>query len=272
LEEIKRKNGNRTALIGDNVLSLCLSADVVFIALHGAMGENGRLQATLDNYGIKYTGTGYIGSLLAMDKDLTKKLLRGAGFITADWILFDTKSDNIKVIKEQVGFPCVIKPLSNGSSIGVSIVNEEASLDSALTFASLYESVVLIEKKIEGREFSVGILKGSSLPVIEIIPRAGFYDYKNKYQNGLTIEECPACLPDELTARLQSIALQIHKLLRLGSYSRIDFIMSEDKNFYCLEANTLPGMTPNSLIPQEALAYGITYDNLCEMIALSALD
>ncbi len=272
LEEIKRKNGNRTALIGNNVLSLCLSADVVFIALHGAMGENGRLQATLDNYGIKYTGTGYIGSLLAMDKDLTKKLLRGAGFITADWILFDTKSDDIKVIKEQVGFPCVIKPLSNGSSIGVSIVNEEASLDSALAFASLYEPIVLIEKKIEGREFSVGILKGSSLPVIEIIPRAGFYDYKNKYQNGLTIEECPACLPYELTARLQSIALQIHKLLRLGSYSRIDFIMSEDKNFYCLEANTLPGMTPNSLIPQEALACGITYDNLCEMIALSALD
>lgn len=270
LEEIKNRNGNRTTLIGENVLPLCRLADVVFIALHGAMGENGRLQATLDNYGIKYTGTDYIGSLLAMDKDLTKKLLRGDGFKTADWVLFDTTSEDSKIINNQIGFPCVIKPLSNGSSIGVSIVDHEADFDSAIAFASQYESTVLIEKKINGREFSVGILNGSSLPVIEILPKAGFYDYKNKYQSGLTLEECPASLPDELTVMLQSIALQIHKLLRLGTYSRIDFIMSEDNDFYCLEANTLPGMTPNSLIPQEALACGIGYDDLCEIIAASA--
>lgn len=271
LEELKRKNGNNGAMIGENVLALCMFADVVFIALHGAMGENGRLQATLDNYGVKYTGTGYIGSLLAMDKDLTKKLLRGAGFATAEWILYNTASDNPSIIKEEIGFPCVVKPLSNGSSIGVSIVSNASDLMESINSAALYESAVLIEKKIEGREFSVGILNGESLPVIEIIPKTGFYDYKNKYQSGLTIEECPASLSEDLTRNIQTIALNIHQLLRLGSYSRIDFILSDNNEFYCLEANTLPGMTPNSLIPQEALAYGISYDKLCEMIALSAM-
>ncbi|MDF2801336.1 MAG: D-alanine--D-alanine ligase [Anaerocolumna sp.] len=272
LKDIKKRNGDSTAMIGKNVLDLCRFADVVFIALHGAMGENGRLQATLDNYGVKYTGTGYIGSLLAMDKDLTKKLIKNEGYVTADWILYNTNSNDLSIIKNKIGFPCVVKPLSNGSSIGVSIVSNESDLIQALTFASKYESIVLIEKKIEGREFSVGILKGESLPVIEIIPKSGFYDYKNKYQNGLTVEECPASLSKELTMRVQIIALNIHNLLRLGSYSRIDFILAEDNEFYCLEANTLPGMTPNSLIPQEALAYGISYDKLCEMIALSALN
>lgn len=272
LDEIKNRNGSPRALIGENVLSLCLLADVVFIALHGAIGENGRLQATLDNYGVKYTGTGYIGSLLAMDKDITKKLLKGAGIITADWLLYDTASDNSVMIEEQIGYPCVVKPLSNGSSIGVSIVSEKTQLLDALSLASNYESIVLVEKKINGREFSVGVLNGKSLPVIEIIPKAGFYDYKNKYQNGLTIEECPASLSEELTIKIQQTALQIHTLLRLGSYSRIDFILSEDGVFYCLEANTLPGMTPNSLIPKEAYACSIAYDKLCEMIAFSALN
>lgn len=271
LEEIKRRNGGRLSMIGENVLEICSFADVAFIALHGAMGENGRLQATFDNYGVKYTGTGYIGSLLAMDKDLTKKLLRYEGYITADWILYHINSDNLSVIRNEIGFPCVVKPLSNGSSIGVSIVTKEADLVEALALAAKYEPVVLIEKKIEGREFSVGILNGETLPVIEIIPRSGFYDYKNKYQSGLTVEECPASISEELTLRVQKTAFNIHNLLRLGSYSRIDFILSEDNEFFCLEANTLPGMTPNSLIPQEALAKGISYDNLCETIAKSAV-
>lgn len=271
LEEIKRRNGGRLSMIGENVLEICSFADVAFIALHGAMGENGRLQATFDNYGVKYTGTGYIGSLLAMDKDLTKKLLRNEGYITADWILYHINSDNLSVIRNEIGFPCVVKPLSNGSSIGVSIVTKEADLVEALALAAKYEPVVLIEKKIEGREFSVGILNGETLPVIEIIPRSGFYDYKNKYQSGLTVEECPASISEELTLRVQKTAFNIHNLLRLGSYSRIDFILSEDNEFFCLEANTLPGMTPNSLIPQEALAKGISYDNLCETIAKSAV-
>jgi D-alanine-D-alanine ligase len=272
LEELKRQNSNTPVMIGENVLALCMFADVVFIALHGSMGENGKLQATLDNYGVKYTGTGYIGSLLAMDKDLTKKLLKGWGFATADWILFNTASDTPSQITEGLGFPCVVKPLSNGSSIGVSIVSKESELREALVFASAYEPTVLIEKKIEGREFSVGVLDGKSLPVIEIIPKAGFYDYKNKYQNDLTEEICPANLSEALTIQIQKVALDIHNFLRLGTYSRIDFILSDDNEFYCLEANTLPGMTPNSLIPKEALACGISYDKLCEKIALSALN
>lgn len=271
LEELKRRNGGRLSMLGENVLELCSFADMTFIALHGAMGENGRLQATLDNYGIKYTGTGYIGSLLAMDKDLTKKLLRNEGYITADWILFPINSNNLSVIRNEIGFPCVVKPLSNGSSIGVSMVTKEADLVEALALVAKYEPVVLIEKKIEGREFSVGILNGEVLPVIEIIPKSGFYDYKNKYQSGLTVEECPASISEELTLEVQKTAFNIHNLLRLGSYSRIDFILSEENVFYCLEANTLPGMTPNSLIPQEALAKGISYDKLCETIAMSGL-
>lgn len=175
------------------------------------------------------------------------------------------------VIIEKIGFPCVIKPVSCGSSIGVSIVNTMEELKSALELAALYENKVIIEKMIQGREFSVGILDGEPLPVIEIIPEKGFYDYKDKYQSGLTREECPARLSPELTAKLQNRALQVHETLRLGDYSRIDFILNENGEFICLEANTLPGMTPTSLIPQEAKCKGISYNELVCMIAGMAL-
>jgi D-alanine-D-alanine ligase len=297
LNEIKKRNNNQASLIGENVLELCRLADVVFIALHGSMGENGHIQATFDNFAIKYTGTGYIGSLLAMDKDLTKKLLVQAGIPTAEWILYDIpdksfeksgKYDTIikgkkntagnswidgtqivdgQIIDSQIGFPCVIKPLSCGSSIGVSIVNNQQELDKALLYAAKYEDTVLVEKMIKGREFSVGILDKEALPVIEIIPTQGFYDYKNKYQGGLTKEVCPADLSLEQTAKLQDLALKVHKTLRLGDYSRIDFILDSSNEFICLEANTLPGMTPTSLIPQEAKCKGISYNELVCTIA-----
>lgn len=286
LKEIRKRNNGQAALIGKNVLELCRLADVVFIALHGAMGENGQIQATFDNFNIKYTGTGYIGSLLAMDKDISKKLLVQAGIPTAEWILYhisdknpekrnsydsinkDNRNDKTDAapIIEQIGFPCVIKPVSCGSSIGVSIVNTPEELKNALCLAARYENKVLIEKKITGREFSVGILNHEALPVIEIIPKEGFYDYKNKYQGGLTREVCPAALTPGLTAELQKRALQVHDTLRLGDYSRIDFILDENGEFMCLEANTLPGMTPTSLIPQEAKCKGISYNELVCMI------
>lgn len=292
LEEIKKRNNGQASLIGNHVLEICKLADVVFIALHGAMGENGQIQATFDNFGIRYTGTGYIGSLLAMDKDITKRLLVQAHIPTADWILFPIpgkNSDNCSIsnsetfkgtkdfltddsdIVRKIGFPCVIKPVSCGSSIGVSIVNTMEELQSALKFAARYEDKVIIEKMIKGREFSVGILDGKALPVIEIIPEKGFYDYKNKYQSGLTKEECPANLSPDQTAKLQARALQVHNILRLGDYSRIDFILDESGEFICLEANTLPGMTPTSLIPQEAKCSGISYNELVLMIAEMAL-
>lgn len=268
LEAVKASCGGREALIGPGVLAACHEADVVFIALHGAMGENGQLQATLDNFGIKcYTGSGYIGSLLAMDKDITKRMLTLAGVANAPWILFDAAHDDAARIKAEIGLPCVVKPCSCGSSVGVSIVENEAELDAALDFARAYEPLVLVEKKIVGREFSIAILDGEALPAIEIIPKSGFYDYKNKYQGGCTTEICPAELTADEAARLADAAKRVFAALRLDNYARIDFILDAEGTFWCLEANTLPGMTPMSLMPQEAAAVGIPYGELCERIA-----
>lgn len=271
LDSIRRANNNSLSSIGKNVLAICLSADVAFVALHGAMGENGQLQATLDNYGIRYTGSGYIGCLLAMDKDITKRLLRDAGLYTADWRLYTASGCTPETVLRDIGVPCVVKPCSCGSSVGVSIVHNETELSAALSFAFAYEKTILIEKMIPGREFSVGILNGKTLPPIEIIPRAGFYDYKNKYQSGLTDEICPANLTPEQTSAIKSSAAAVHSVLRLGSYSRIDFILDRRSgDFICLEANALPGMTPTSLLPREAAAAGIGYDALCETIVRAA--
>lgn len=265
LNEIRKRNNNRKAMIGPNVLTLCEAADIVFIALHGAMGENGQLQAVFDTMGICYTGSGYIGSLLAMDKDIAKRLMRQAGTPTADWIIADRNTAKSQII-DTIGLPCVVKPCSAGSSIGVSIAENTEQLNAALDYARSIDENILAEKMIKGREFSVGILGKNALPVIEIIPVEGFYDYKNKYQAGLTREICPADLSREDSERLQDLALKVHRTLRLGSYSRIDFIMNGQREIFCLEANTLPGMTPTSLLPQEAKAAGISYAELCDKI------
>jgi len=264
LDEIRKDCANGGSLIGEGVLELCKAADVVFLALHGSIGENGRLQALLDIYGIGYTGTGYAGSLLAMDKDISKKMLRSNGIATADWRCVSTRDDiNIDEIK----LPCVVKPCGCGSSVGVTIAETAERLREAIDYAGNYEDRIILEEKVEGREFSVGVLDGEALPPIEIIPKTGFYDYKNKYQAGLTVEVCPAEIPPETTLLLQSSALAVHKALGLGFYSRIDFILDRNGSAVCLEANTLPGMTPTSLLPQEANAVGITYNALCEKIA-----
>lgn len=271
LAEIKSRNNNGEALIGRNVLKLCQMADIVFIALHGAMGENGQIQAAFDVMGIKYTGSGYIGSLLAMDKDISKKLMSQADIPTAEWAVFEGDGISAAAVADKVGLPCVVKPCSSGSSIGVSIVDSIDELEAALNAAKLVEPQILVEKKVIGREFSVGILDGKALPVIEIIPKQGFYDYANKYQSGCTEEICPANLSAEDTVRVQDLALRTHEVLRLGTYSRVDFIMDEKGEFICLEANTLPGMTPTSLIPQEALVNGISYVELCNKIVQLSL-
>ena len=261
LESLKKEVNNGKSLIGKNVIELCLKADVVFLGLHGDIGENGKLQALFDCYGIVYTGTPYIGSLLAMDKDIAKQIMVQNNIRTADWKVIDAENFN-----EEIEFPCVVKPLSCGSSVGVSIVNDADELIRAINFAKKYEKNILIENMIKGREFSVGVLNGKALPVIEIIPNEGFYDYKNKYQKGFTKEVCPAELDEEATKKLQETALKVHKALRIGAYSRIEFILDENGDAFCLEANTLPGMTPTSLVPQEALADGVSYNDLCERI------
>ncbi|WP_313130549.1 D-alanine--D-alanine ligase family protein [Anaerocolumna sp.] len=265
LESIKNSVNNKSSLIGEGVLEICKKADIVFLALHGSIGENGQLQAVLDVYGIRYTGTNYIGSLLAMDKDLSKKIIRANNILTPDWKYICL---NKEYTLDDIKYPCVVKPCSCGSSVGVTIVENSNQLNSAIELTKKYEDFILIEDKVEGREFSVGILNNIALPVIEIKPLSGFYDYKNKYQVGLTQEICPANISEDISNLLKEKALAVHNALRLGFYSRIDFIVDKHNNAFCLEANTLPGMTPTSLLPQEAKAIGISYHDLCERIVL----
>lgn len=269
LEKIKLESGNGDRLIGKGVLEACQRADLVFIALHGAAGENGQIQAVLDSLGILYTGTGYVGCLLAMDKDLSKRLMKEAGIATPSWKLVDRRETGLG-LSDEISFPCVVKPCSCGSSMGVTMADNREELRAAVDAAGLYEDFVLVEEKITGREFSVGILDGEVLPIIEIIPKTGFYDYKNKYQAGLTEEICPVHLCSSVVSAFQETALRVHRILRLGAYSRIDFMMDKGGRIYCLEANTLPGMTPASLLPQEARAAGISYEALCGRIVESA--
>lgn len=266
LEALKAQKAKPNEMIGDNIIPICQSADLVFLSLHGELGENGQLQAVFDLYDITYTGTGYLGSAIAMNKILSKEIMASRGIITPDWEVLEQQDQPTSSV------PCVVKPNASGSSIGVYIVDEEADLAHAVSEAKKYSESVLIEEKIEGREFSVGILNGEALPAIEIIPKSGFYDYENKYQEGATIEICPAELDPQIAERMQAIALDVFKALRLEYYSRIDFMVTAEGNIYCIEANTLPGMTPTSLFPQEAAAHGISYNELCNTLAQIAID
>ena len=270
LDALRARCGNGDALVGPNVVALCQVADLAFLALHGAMGENGQLQATLDAYGIRYTGSGYAGSLLAMDKDIAKRLFGYADVPTPAWVYMDEKKLTAKDVISAVGLPCVVKPCGCGSSVGVSMADTEEELEAALREAALY-GAVLVEKKIVGRELTVGVLDGETLPVVEIIPETGFYDYKNKYQ-GTTREVCPAEIPDDVAKRASDLALRGFSALRLSGYARLDFLLDDAGGLWCLEANTLPGMTPTSLVPQEAAAVGMDYAELCEFIVKKSLE
>lgn len=259
LEALRRLRPGRR-LVGPGVLEICEHADMAFLALHGGNGENGQLQATLDMYGIPYTGSGYIGSALAMDKELTKSLLLQSGIGTARGRVFRRGE------KCDIPLPCVVKPCSGGSSVGTAIVREEKELEDALEAAFACEERVLVEQYISGRELTVGILDGRAMSVIEIIPHNGFYDYKNKYQAGFTEELCPAPLTPQETEKVQRAAEAVFRALHLQVYARADFILDASGALFCLEANTLPGMTPTSLIPQMAAAEGMSYGELCEEI------
>ena len=274
LEALKAATGNGDRRIGAGVMELCREADAVFIALHGDVGENGQLQALLDMEGIPYTGSGYAGSLLAMDKDLTKQILTRAGVVNAPWVYCDlsrgveAEADRIEA---ELGYPVVIKPCSGGSSVGVSMPEDRAELVTALEAASRYEATVMAERRIVGREMTVSVLGGEVLPAVEIIPLTGFYDYENKYQAGQTTELCPAPLTEAQILALESATRRGFEALRLRGYARFDFILDENGTPWCLEANTLPGMTPTSLLPQAAAAVGIPYDDLCERMAMMAI-
>ena len=237
-----RKDGGKS-YFGPNVIRICQMADVVFMGLHGEDGENGKVQAAFDLLGIRYTGTDFVSSA-------TEPFLPAAG----------------EKAPLPGKFPCVVKVCSGGSSIGVSIVKDESEYETALCDAFLYGEEAIVEQYIKGREFTCCVLDGKALPLVEIAPKEGFYDYKNKYQAGSTVEICPAPLDEEHTGRIQEISRRVFQVLRLKKYARMDFMMDEEGNAYCLEANTLPGMTPTSLIPQEAAAVGMDYDHLCQKI------
>ena len=263
IAEIKklRKQDNNSR-VGDNVIEICRAADIVFIALHGEDGEDGKIQALLDLEGIKYTGTGALGSAIAMNKAVSKQLLAQNGIKTPRGAVVSKTDPAVS----PVGFPCFVKPCSRGSSVGASIANSEAEYKAALDFALAYDDSAIVEEYIKGRECDVGVIAGKALPVIEICPKTGFYDYKNKYQSGMTDEFCPADLPEEITEKLQRTAERVFEALLFDVYGRMDFIVDESGEIYCLEGNTLPGLTPLSLLPQEAAAVGISYEELCETI------
>jgi D-alanine-D-alanine ligase len=260
----EKRKGDKDAFFGPGVLEVCLEADVVFLALHGAEGENGKLQACFDLMGIRYTGTDYISSAMAMDKELAKDIFRAYGIPTPEGYRLGIGEEDVE--GKMIPFPRVVKVNSGGSSIGVYITYSEKEYEQAKQDAFSYEKEVLIEQYIGGREFDVGILDGNALPVIEIAPLSGFYDYKSKYQKGLAVETCPADISAKKTEEMQRLAEKVFRVLRMKGYGRIDFKMEDDGRIYCLEANSLPGMTPTSLLPQEAAATGMSFEALCEEI------
>lgn len=259
------RKDQRDCFFGPNVIRICQAADFVFMALHGENGENGKIQAAFDLFGIRYTGTGYLSSALAMDKGLSKKLFEAAGIPTPHGISMK-KTEQLSLAETKLTLPCVVKPCCGGSSIGVSIVSTEAEFDTALADAFRYEDEVVIEDYVKGREFSVGVIDFDALPVIEIAPVEGFYDYKNKYKAGSAVETCPADIPQEIAEKMQQIAVRVCETLGLDTYSRMDFLLNEKNEIFCLEANTLPGMTPTSLLPQEAAVVGMDFGSLCEKL------
>lgn len=270
LQAVKNSRKDQSdAIFGPGVLEACQRADVVFLGLHGQCGEDGRVQAAFDLMGIPYTGSGYLGSAIAMDKNLTKRLVRTEEILTPDWDYLTITEEKLESMLASTALPAVVKVPTGGSSIGVAICKTPEELRRA--YKGFLGQEVLVEEYIEGREFSCGILGEESLPPIEILPKEGFYDYKNKYQPGAALDVCPAPLSGEEESRMRSAARRVHRLLGLSCYSRSDFRMTKTGKIYFLEVNTLPGMTPTSLLPQEAAAVGIDYPTLCQTLLDMAL-
>ena len=266
---IEEMRNRRREFFGPNVLKLCQEAEMVFLALHGENGENGKVQAFFDLCGIRYTGSGHLGSALAMDKGIAKQLLAANQVpVAGGCMIYEDSCDG--EVPEGMKLPLVVKACCGGSSVGVYIAHTREEYRQAVKDVFSYEDTAVVEEYIQGREFSVAVVDGKAYPIIEIAPLQGFYDYKNKYQPGSTVETCPTDLSPELTSRMQKYAEAGYQALGLEGYGRLDFMMRDNGEMFCLEANTLPGMTPTSLIPQEAAALGMTFPQLCdELIRVS---
>jgi D-alanine-D-alanine ligase len=243
-------------------------ADVVFIALHGGQGEDGTVQAVLDVIGVPYTGSGCLASALAMDKDLSKRIVRDNGLAVPAWVMGPAAADDVH---RTVGYPCVVKPSKQGSSVGLTLVKRGPDLAAAVKLAEQFDDEVMIEQFIPGPELTVGILGDEALPVIEIRSKHEMFDYECKYQPGMAEEICPAPIAPALAARTQDAARRAHRALKLAGYSRIDFRVDEGGGLFFLEANTLPGMTANSLIPKAARVAGLGFPAFTETVCRLAL-
>lgn len=267
LDSVRASRKDQSAcFFGPNVIRMCQMADIVFMALHGENGENGKLQAAFDLLGVRYTGSDYLSSAIAMNKGIAKQFFAANRIPTPAGIRMTRENRIEDVAQLGLTLPCVVKPCCGGSSIGVTIVNNQEEFAAALNEAFHWEDELVIEEYISGREFSVGVMEGRALPIIEIAPIQGFYDYKNKYKAGSAVETCPADLPEEITAQMQHYAEEVARVIGLDTYSRSDFLLNERNEIFCLEANTLPGMTPTSLLPQEAAVVGMSFNQLCEKI------
>lgn len=242
-------------------------ADVVFLVLHGGRGEDGTVQTILETIGVTYTGSGPLGSAVAMDKDVSKRLFRDAGVPTADWIMAPVGAPEAG---KRLGWPIVVKPSKQGSTVGLTVVKKPEEFDGAVWYAGEFDDEVMAERYVPGRELTVGILDGQALAVGEIIPQHEIFDYECKYTPGMSEEIFPADLPPAITAECQRLGLLAHQCLKLGGYSRVDFRLTPGGALFCLEANTLPGMTATSLLPQSARAVGIEFAPLCDRICRSA--
>jgi D-alanine-D-alanine ligase len=259
LEEQERK------LLSEGLAELAVvrGSDVLFLALHGGAGEGGTLQAILDVIGVPYTGSGQLASALAMDKDLSKRLFRAAGVPVPAWFMAPVTPEDVK---NGLGWPVIVKPSKQGSSVGLTLVRKPPDLTAAVELAGRYDDEVMVEQFIPGRELTVGVLGDVPLPVGEIVPKHELFDYESKYTPGMSEETFPAKIATRLARQLQEYALMAHRTLKLGGYSRIDFRVSADGDIFCLEANSLPGMTRTSLFPQAGQAAGIAFPELCERI------
>ena len=259
LHELQR--GMLTAGLGE--IPAIRDANVIFLALHGGQGEDGTVQALLDVIGVPYTGSGHLASALAMDKDVSKHVLRDAGVRVARWLMAPASTADVA---GKIRFPCVVKPSREGSSVGLTLVHVERELAGALAAAAAWDTEIMIEEFVPGLDLTVGILGERALPVGEIRPKHELFDYECKYTPGMAEEIFPAPIDSGLAARTQEAALTAHRALKLGGYSRIDFRANAGGDIFCLEANTLPGMTANSLIPKAAGAAGMSFPDLCEAI------
>jgi D-alanine-D-alanine ligase len=244
--------------------------DVVFLVLHGGTGEDGTIQALLDLTGIPYVGSGHRASATAMDKDVSKRLFRAAGIPTPDWLMAPVEAAEVEAA---LGYPVVVKPNKQGSTVGLTVVKEAAQLQAAIAEAFRHDDEVMLERFVPGRELTCGVLADQALAVGEIVPRRGeIFDYESKYQHGGADEVFPAELADEQTRTVQELSLRAHRALKLEGFSRVDFRMDRDGGLWCLEVNTLPGMTATSLLPQSAAAAGLPFPELCDRICRLALE